>query len=1126
MSDARRSPTSSTPCSPPARPSTPTRCSAAPGLSLIAEVKRSSPSKGALSDIPDPAALAAAYEAGRRQRSRCSPSSAASAAASTTSTPCAPRSPSRCCARTSSSPTTRCGRPAPTAPTSCCSSSRRSTDPELAALLGRVRELGMTALVEVHDEVETQRAVDAGARVIGVNARNLKTLEVDPETFSRLRPLIPDGCVTVAESGIADARDAAAYADAGRRRRARRRGARAHGRPARRRGVDGRGRRTPTRHPARTFVPDPTTATADATDLVPEELARPGRFGPFGGRYVPEALIPALEQLDEARQKAAVDPEFHRRARPAAPHLHRPAEHHHRGAALRRALRRGARHPQARGPQPHRLAQDQQRARPGAAHQADGQDPGHRRDRRRPARRRHGHRGRPDRPRLHRLHGRGRHRAPGAQRRPDAASSAPRSSRSSTAAPRSRTPSTRRCATGSPTSPTTHYLIGTVTGPHPFPEMVRDFHKIIGEEARGAGARAHRPAARTPSSRASAAARTPWASSTASSPDAGVRLVGIEAGGEGIESGRHAARFARPASPGVLHGAMSYLMQDDDGQTVESHSISAGLDYPSVGPGARLAARQRPRRVPLRHRRPRPWRRSACCAAPRGSSRPSSRRTPWSGAMEVGQRARPGRPAAGQPLRPWRQGRGDRRDVVRPARRGASRRDRTTVRRAPRSVLRRCRDGGPRRPRRLPAGRASPTVEGSIEAMRVLVEAGCDVVEVGVPYSDPLMDGPVIQHAAADGAGRRHPRRRRLPRDGGGRARPAAPPLVMTYWNLVLRRGVERFAADLAAAGGAGLITPDLIPDEAGDWIAASDAHGLDRVFLVAPVVDPRAARQGHPAPAAGFVYAASTMGVTGARTSVDGDAARPRRAHPGGHRPAGLRRARGVDRGAGRRAGGLRRRRHRRLRPGAHAERPRGTRRPARRVAGTDDRAGRRSEDEAMSTEMDGATGATPVDVDEEPSAGRERVLDVVGLVARLFLGVVLVFAGIVKVGRPAHRRACGAGLRDLPDRGRQWIGLAPALRRDRPRACCSLLGLFTRAGRDRLHPAHGGLHHRHLAGLGARPDHRLRLLRRRRADRRRTRPSTRRRSPATPSSPSPGRGCGGARAASRRSTAILFGH
>ena len=185
-------------------------------------------------------------------------------------------------------------------------------------------------------------------------------------------------------------------------------------------------------------------------------------------------------------------------------------------------------------------------------------------------------------------------------------------------------------------------------------------------------------------------------------------------------------------------------------------------------------------------------------------------------------------------------------------------------------VLRRCRDEG----RAaligyLPVG--FPTVEGSIEAMRVLVEAGCDVVEVGVPYSDPLMDGPVIQRAAATalaGGARVDDvfRATYAVRAAGGTT------LVMTYWNLVLRRGVERFAADLAAHGGAGLITPDLVPDEADAWIAASDEHGLDRVFLVAPSSTPeRLARV--TAATRGFVYAASTMGVTGARSTVDADA-------------------------------------------------------------------------------------------------------------------------------------------------------------------------------------------------------------------------------------------------------------
>lgn len=170
----------------------------------------------------------------------------------------------------------------------------------------------------------------------------------------------------------------------------------------------------------------------------------------------------------------------------------------------------------------------------------------------------------------------------------------------------------------------------------------------------------------------------------------------------------------------------------------------------------------------------------------------------------------------------------------------------------------------------LPVG--YPTVEGSIQAMVALVEAGVDIVEVGVPYSDPVMDGPLIQAAAAAAlaAGARVEdvfAATRAVREAG------APALPMTYWNLVLRRGVDRFAADLAAAEGAGLITPDLIPDEAADWVTASDAHGLDRVFLVAPSsTQERLATV--TAACRGFVYAASTMGVTGTRDAVGGGAA------------------------------------------------------------------------------------------------------------------------------------------------------------------------------------------------------------------------------------------------------------
>jgi tryptophan synthase alpha chain len=165
----------------------------------------------------------------------------------------------------------------------------------------------------------------------------------------------------------------------------------------------------------------------------------------------------------------------------------------------------------------------------------------------------------------------------------------------------------------------------------------------------------------------------------------------------------------------------------------------------------------------------------------------------------------------------------------------------------------------------LPAG--FPDVDGSIDAMRTMVENGCDVLEVGLPYSDPVMDGPTIQEAA----------QRAL--EGGVRttdvlrtveavAATGAKVVVMTYWNPVERYGVERFAADLAAAGGAGLITPDLVPDEAGEWVAAADEHELDKIFLVAPSsTEERLAMT--TASCRGFVYATAVMGVTGARAST-----------------------------------------------------------------------------------------------------------------------------------------------------------------------------------------------------------------------------------------------------------------
>jgi tryptophan synthase alpha chain len=165
----------------------------------------------------------------------------------------------------------------------------------------------------------------------------------------------------------------------------------------------------------------------------------------------------------------------------------------------------------------------------------------------------------------------------------------------------------------------------------------------------------------------------------------------------------------------------------------------------------------------------------------------------------------------------------------------------------------------------LPAG--YPTVEGSKDTLRAMVDSGCDLVEVGLPFSDPVMDGPTIQ-VAAEQALRAGFRVRDLFGVVESVAAAGGHAVVMTYWNPVLRYGVDAFARDLKAAGGLGLITPDLVPDEAADWIAASDAHGLDRIFLVAPSsteerIDLTAKSS------RGFLYATSVMGVTGARDVV-----------------------------------------------------------------------------------------------------------------------------------------------------------------------------------------------------------------------------------------------------------------
>ena len=306
-----------------------------------------------------------------------------------------------------------------------------------------------------------------------------------------------------------------------------------------------------------------------------------GRFGRFGGRYVPEALIPALEELDEARQKALVDPDFvDELARLHRTYTGRPriitevprfAEHaggarivlkredlNHTGShkinnVLAQALltqRMGKRRVIAEtGAGQHGVATATAAALMGLECTV--------------------YMGKVDTERQ----------ALNVARMRILGAEVVAVEHGSATLKDAINEAMRDWVTN---VEHTHYVLGTVTGPHPFPEMVRDFHKIIGEEARE---QVLELTGRLPD----AVIACVGGGSNAMGifhrfvGDEGVRLIGVEAGGEGIESGRHAARFAT-AEPGVLHGAMSYLMQDDEGQTLETHSISAGLDYPSVGP--------------------------------------------------------------------------------------------------------------------------------------------------------------------------------------------------------------------------------------------------------------------------------------------------------------------------------------------------------------------------------------------------------------------------------------------------------------------------------------------------------------------------------------------------------------
>lgn len=559
-------------------------------VQVLSEVKRSSPSKGTLADIADPAALAAAYERG-----------GASAISVLTEKRRFGGSLTDLDAvrRAVAIPVLRKDF---TVDEYQIWEARAHgadmvllivaalDDPTLRRFLDLTHELGMHALVETHTPEEIQRAVAVGARIIGVNTRNLKTLDVDVDTFGRLADQIPADAVIIAESGVSGEDQIKLYAG--------------HGANAVLAGEVLVKSDDPSRTIAR-FREVGAAARVDflagkkppaaQTGFAAEQLAdaatpasggrslknAPGPyFGDFGGRWMPESLVAALDELTEVFDKARTDDEF------AEEFQRLSRDYSGRPSLLTEAERFG----EAIGARVFLKREDLNHTGSHKINNVLGQALLAKRM---------------GKNRLIAETGAGQHGVATAtaaalfgmeccvymgeeDTRRQALNVARMQLLGAEVVPVSHGSATLKDAINEAlrdwvaSVDTTHYLLGTAAGPHPFPAMVRYFHEQIGEEAR---AQILKQAGRLPD----AVTACVGGGSNAIGifhgflDDPEVELYGNEAGGEGVNTGRHAATITL-GRPGVLHGAKTFLMQDTDGQTIESHSISAGLDYPAVGP--------------------------------------------------------------------------------------------------------------------------------------------------------------------------------------------------------------------------------------------------------------------------------------------------------------------------------------------------------------------------------------------------------------------------------------------------------------------------------------------------------------------------------------------------------------
>ena len=400
---------------------------------------------------------------------------------------------------------------------------------------------------------------------------------------------------------------------------------------------------------------------------------------------------------------------------------------------------------------------------------------------------------------------------------------------------------------------TTHYIIGSVAGPHPYPMLVRDFQAVIGREARAQCIEAEQ---RLPDLLVACVGGGSNAMGLFFPfvDDDGVDMVGVEAGGDGLASGRHAAPL-NAGTPGVLHGSRTYIMDDDDGQIVETHSISAGLDYPGRRSRTRPLEGHRARQVRQRH-----GRRSAGRvphADPHRRHHAGARVEPRRGLGDGrgGQAPAFGRDRR-QPLRARRQGH--------PHRRRHRRHRGLTMRRLGERFAQLEADGRKALNTFVTAG--DPTPAATVPAMRALVRGGADIVELGVPFSDPEADGPTIQAASERALAHGVTLGAVLDMAAEFRAGDAATPVVlMGYLNQFAKMGYAAFCARAARSGVDGVIVVNMPPEECAPFAAELRAHGLAMVLLMAPTTTERRAAliAKH---ATGFVYYVSYKGITGAK--------------------------------------------------------------------------------------------------------------------------------------------------------------------------------------------------------------------------------------------------------------------